>query len=165
MSWIEPIIDRTSEDVKSLKLLMSEIIEVGWDNISQSKKDSWLTLSKGAINAQDLLRIEQNIDYIVQQLGILGISVSIDTSNPNWGLGMYITLSQFNKIRNNVNSIKSAWYSLPTSPILKFTNTVDFNDANDIEKNIFDLKYMLDLLGIQIKPICGKAICGNQLVL
>jgi hypothetical protein len=165
MSWITPIIDRSLDDVKNLKLLMTSINEQGWDNVSSEIKSQWFSNSKGCINSADLNRIENNIDYIVQQLGIMGVTVVIDTSNPVWNLGSDITLTQFNKIRDNLNAVKNAWYTLPTTPVLKYTFTVDYNDANAIEQMTADFKYLLDLVFIQVRPICGKAICGNQSVL
>lgn len=165
MAWINPIFDRTKEDVDYLKSLMVTIQTTGWGNVSQSVRDEWLAQNKGAINYTDLNRIEENIEFIVSELENVGISIAIDRSNPTWTLGAYLLIDNINRIRNNLNLIINGWYSLPSTPTIKYSNPMNYLDANDLERVLYDLKVIWDLYGIQVRPICGKAVCGTHLVL
>jgi len=165
MSWIEPVTDRTNEDVQTIIQLSQLIQNVGWDNLDSSVKTQWLSANKGALNALDLNRIQTNIQFLVSQLQNVGIIITIDNSNPTWLVGAYILLSNIDRIKTNINLIKDKWYVLPTTPTLTSTNIVDYVDVNKIEQCLVDMKSILDLYNIQVRPICGKAVCGNNLIL
>lgn len=165
MPWITPIVDRTSQDVESLKRLMNYINQLGWSNVDQSTRDSWLSAQKGALNANDLNRIDENIKYVKDSLSVVGIDVDIDTSNPNWTTGAYVLLENITIIRDNINALKTAWYVWQSTPSVNYTLSLDYNDANSLELNLLAMKEIFDLWGINIRPICGNINCGQGIIL
>lgn len=162
MAWIAPIYDRTLEDVLALKELIEFINTTGWDSILIPP--DWYN-PKGALNAVDLNRIQGNIEYISDELILAGVTVSLDMSNPIWGRSSYLLLSNINVIRSNVNALIEKWHVNPDAPMIEFTTTMTYDDLNDIEENIYQLKSFIDLWKSNIQPSCGAIECGQDLVL
>jgi hypothetical protein len=165
MAWITPITDRTSTDVDALKQLLDQINLLGWDNVDQSVRDAFLLQNKGALNYSDLNRIEDNVDYVKNALLDVGLDITIDTSNPNWQIGLYIILEQMDIIRNNINLLKASWHVEDGTPDIVYNNPVNFEDINTLEKNLLSMKLIYDLWGINIKPMCGQFNCGQNIIL
>lgn len=165
MPWIEPIIDRTNQDVESLKQLMSYILQFGWETVDQDTRVTWLGQHKGAFNVSDINRIQSNILYVRDMLLEVGIIVHIDESNPTWNVGDYISLSNINILRNNVIMLSDAWHTYNFSPTIDYSIIFDYDDANDIELNLLHMKLILDLWAINIKPSCGTFNCGQDTIL
>ena len=60
VEWIEPITDRTQEDVDLVKQL---------NQFSQNPEDMWYNNLKGALNRSDLLRIGNDIGILLELVG------------------------------------------------------------------------------------------------
>ena len=60
MSWIEPIFDRTSDDV----LKVQTYDTIGFQYLSNEQKSEWMNGLKGALNFKDLNRIENNMEFL-----------------------------------------------------------------------------------------------------
>lgn len=166
MAWIQPIFNRTLADVTALKELIGQINAIGWDNLTLTSKTEWLATSKGAFNFSDLNRIEDNIIYMRDQINALGgTPIVIDTSNPVWGVDDIPFLSNINRIRDNVGVLIDAFYILPTTPTIEYNNPLNWDDANDIEKNLQDMYTILQLTGIQFEYYCGTFSCGQDTIL
>ena len=60
MSWIEPIFDRTSDDV----LKVQTYDTIGFKYLSDEQKSEWMNGLKGALNFKDLNRIENNMEFL-----------------------------------------------------------------------------------------------------
>ena len=71
MSWIAPITNRTQEDVD----LVIQYEKIGYDNFTTEQKVVWNAGMIGALNASDLNRIEGNIQYLANLLGVKGLIV------------------------------------------------------------------------------------------
>ena len=62
--WIEPVVDRTKEDVeKASRLFVS-----GWGAMNDSEKRVWISGLKGALNTSDLERISNNVQVLADKL-------------------------------------------------------------------------------------------------
>ena len=60
MSWIEPVFDRTSDDV----LKVQTYDTIGFQYLSNEQKSEWMGGLKGALNFKDLNRIENNMEFL-----------------------------------------------------------------------------------------------------
>jgi len=169
MTWINPIVDRTQADVDGLKQLASQINAVGWDNISLAQKTAWLNLAsgvtKGALNAIDLNRIQGNATFITELLKEdYGIRFVIDESNPIWDVTMTPFKSNIDRIRANVIKIVKLSYSYPTTPEIEYNHPITWDDVNDIERNLADLhEILLEIAKYWIH--CGQFNCGQGVIL
>lgn len=191
MAWINPIYDRTLNDVNSLKNLARVIATVGWDNVTQEQRNQWLIGSamllsasdgylltsdgdnlvvgdgiiKGAINIGDLNRIQNNIRFLRDWLASdYGFSITIDDSNPTWNRQDLPFLSNINRIRDNVVALVDSTYKFPTTPTIDYNNPVNWDDANDIEKNLYDLYVILTNIPLSY-VYCGTFSCGQDVIL
>jgi len=153
MSWIEPIVDRTQSDVDRLIQLSIKINSLGWANVSPEDRVEWLIGSdgniKGAINDSDLNRMECNTKFLVDKLRTeFGITIDIDESNPLWNKTIIPLLSNINRIRDNVVATVGGSYPITGTPTIEYNNPLNWDDANDIERNLYDLYNTL--LGIEL---------------
>lgn len=169
MAWITPIYDRTQQDVDSLKQLASNIKAVGWDNATLSQKTAWLNVSsgitKGALNAIDLNRIQGNTTFLRDLLSDdYGIRLVIDESNPIWTVTMTPFQSNIDRIRSNVIKIVENSYKYPDTPDVEYNHPVTWDDVNDIERNLADLyEILLEIAKYWIH--CGQFNCGQGVIL
>lgn len=100
MEWIQPIYDRTQSDI---------------DNKT----------SKGYLNYTDMNRIENNIGYIAEQMG-----VSVETKT--WTILTMPTSKEMDRIKDNIDLLKkrinfTTYQDCPDDPINTFTkvNTIE----------------------------------------
>ena len=96
MSWIAPITNRTQEDVD----LVIQYEKIGYDNFTTEQKVVWNAGMIGALNASDLNRIEGNIQYLANLLGVKGLIVKT-----NWKMNDICRNSDFRRILDNLESI------------------------------------------------------------
>lgn len=87
---------------------------------------------KGSCNADDLNRIEQDCDYLA---GILGVTVSTRT----WNRTDFPTPDEFERILNNLNTLRSAYAVYRTTPGTPENPVNNFHKANDVEQILHDL--------------------------
>lgn len=110
---------------------------------------------KGYLNIEDLNRIEGNIQFLAETVGA---SVSTIT----WTHDTLPTINQFDRILNNITSIKNSWSIIvddnPQEPI----NT--YEKVNTIEKILFDIyKNWHEATDALMR--CGGGYCGNYDIL
>lgn len=122
------IYDRTQENVDRIKELTEKYLN---GTITDEEKSEWNDNSKGAFNLSDINRIESNISSIASFL-----IVFVDTKQ--WEYENIPRVSDYERIRNNVQSIKDAWVlsnipEIPEQPL----NT--YQKWNDIEKILHDV--------------------------
>lgn len=128
--FITPIFDRTAEDVSILKSLL----EKGYENFTDEEKVLWQSDLKGALNASDLSRIENNISVLLEEIGFIEIGTK-------W-LEIYIpTKSDFQKIRNNLRKLcrylqPSLINSVPNLPYNSYTK---INKIEEIINQLYNL--------------------------
>ena len=123
MPWVDPIFDWTLYDV------------VAADHSSPEPQ-------KGARNYTDLIRITGNIHYLRDLLVASGISAPPPESKTAWVLGEVPPYSEIDKIRRDIEALKSAFFvssATPDTPNLPYTH---FQKLNDIEKILFDIEVL-----------------------
>lgn len=129
--WIEPIFDRTQRDVRD-------------------------KTSKGYLNIDDLNRIESNIDF-------LGNAIGVEVETVTWNRNMLPTKEQFDRILSDLRSIKESrtivqTLDIPVQPI----NT--YEKINTIEKILYDV-YQNYIMWSDSIMRCGEGYAGNYDVL
>lgn len=130
MAWITPIIDRTQADVN----LVLEYDSIGYNNLTPEQKAVWSAGMKGALNASDLNRIENNTKFVASALGLYNLNVKT-----NWQMSDVPRNSDFNRILSNLNTVKDRArtrfdVNLPETPSLPLNS---FEKINDIENILY----------------------------
>ena len=132
---LEFVFDRTQEDVDRVKDLNRKYLS---GTITQDKIREWNNgLNgrpglKGAFNLSDINRIEGNISSIASLLVIF-----VDTKE--WELGDIPRVSDYKRIKDNVQTIKDAWIKLSFTPETPEQPLNTYQKWNDIEKILFDV--------------------------
>ena len=116
------IYNRTEEDVAYAK-----------NNQSSS------TFLKGSYNYTDLNRIEEWCEYIATELEAVGYETSLNFKT-NWSMDDFPTQAQLERIRSNVDTLKTTFHAFTNVPTN--LNKMTYQKANDIEK-ILDEIYRL----------------------
>ena len=149
MTWQSPIYDRTEEDV-----------ETAIDQISKwalEENPSTQDL-KGCINASDLNRIDENIQFLFETLNTYGYPSYV---NPRaWNRRDLFTQIDLQRICSDIKSLIQSYYQTvqaPTSP----ENISTIQEVNDAERNIYLLKYLINAMENSF-PKCGTFACGQS---
>ena len=96
---------------------------------------------KGAYNYVDLNRIEEWCEYIAEQLNLYHYPVSIVTKT-NWTMEDFPTKVEMKRIRDNVESLKNAYYSFTLVP--ENLDKMTYQKANDLEMVLYEIKTYID---------------------
>lgn len=161
--WIEPIFDRTENDVIFARQQIEKWIK---ENTSETYD------LKGCLNLSDLNRIEGNIQHIADEL--INLCYAIDIESKTWTRNGLITLNDVERILSNVKTIinilglkilnqntkKSGLLKSGGNSILPIKNNNGlyvpfgmsrFEDINTIESILLRLKETLEyiVLGFQ----------------
>lgn len=130
MAWITPITDRTQADVN----LVLEYDSIGYNNLTPEQKSVWNAGMKGALNASDLNRIENNIKFLANSLELYNLNIKT-----NWQMSDVPRNNDFNRILSNLNAVKDKArerfsIDLPETPSLPLNG---FEKINDIENILY----------------------------
>ena len=142
-TWTTPVYDRTQADVDYAKYQLAQKI----NNIEY----------KGCFNATDMSRIENNIQYLSDILISLYYFNSLTTRT--WGKNGLPYQSYIDNIINNISILWEKWGKPPDAEDLPNT-LLTYEQVNNIEKNIFLLKEMLDDMASSFRE-CGTFECGE----
>lgn len=151
-NWIEPIFDRTQEDVDFAIKTITEWLK---DN-SQVPYDL-----KGCLNVSDINRIENDIEYLSTRLNELYYING--ASSRQWDIVKLPTVGDTERILNNVRLIIEAYNKPDNAPDVP-TNMMKYDNINDIEKNLYLIKEMLDIM-ISLFKSSGTFQCGSTVFL
>lgn len=144
-TWQEPVFDRTQADVDYAKSQLSK----GINNVDY----------KGCFNVTDINRIENNTRYLADTLLSLYYFNTI-TSTSSWSRNSLVYQQHIDRILGNVNKVWSAWYKPTNAPALPNT-LLTYEQVNNIEKNLYLLKEMLDNMVASFRE-CGTLYCGEE---
>ncbi len=106
------------------------------------------TFLKGAYNYTDLNRIEIWCEYLQEKLKEYGFNENLEIKN-NWSMTDFITRTEIDRIRNNIDILKNFCYALETEEI-EYDNTMNYTKANIIEKILYEINEHLKNLSKQI---------------
>ena len=95
---------------------------------------------KGAYNYTDLNRIENWCSYIADILNSYNYPVEV-TVKTNWSMTDFPIKFDMERIRQNVNRLKQAYFSFTQIP--ENLEYMTWRKANDIEKILYELDYIL----------------------
>ena len=126
--WIDPITDRTEEDVKKVVAMAS----AGWEKLTDSEKEEWKVGLKGALNNRDLLRIETNIQILADVLE-LPLTTYAD------GIPEFLNESYFSNLLSNIGAIRQASAIHTDTPKVPDAPANDYEKINDVEKILSDI--------------------------
>lgn len=143
--WQAPIFDRTQADIEYAKHQLA----LGINDIEY----------KGCFNPSDILRIENNTQYLSDMLNELYYKNAITTKN-NWTKESTITLYHVLRIINNIDVLWRAYYR-PTSSYDLPETLLRFEQVNMIEENIYLLRRMIDRMIASFRE-CGTFNCGEE---
>ena len=128
------ITDRNLLDVSQAKELSSKILTAGYDSLTESEKAQWESALKGFLNHTDLNRIEGNIQEVADTL-----EISVDVGKTDWVMNSLPTLSDFQRIRDNTQKIRSSGYARKDTPLTPVLPLNTYGKINDIEKILLDV--------------------------
>ena len=94
---------------------------------------------KGYYNYTDLNRIETWCEYLANLLTSYSYPVSI-TVKKNWAMSDLPNVNDMERIRSNVNAIKTVFHAYTDVP--ENLNYMTIEKANDIEKILSELDYL-----------------------
>ena len=78
------------------------------DNLIQSKLD-WTQWDY--YNAEDLVRVEANTQFVADYLESMGYHADLQTVKADWIMQDYPTITQINRIENNLDALQACFYA------------------------------------------------------
>lgn len=134
--WIEPIFDRTEEDVSFAEGKIKEWIAAQLTGNPVETYDL-----KGCLNLSDLNRIEGNIQYLSDRLDELHYFSG--ASSKVWERSGLPTERDIRRILSNIRYIIAAYHQQEgVSDVPEDMAT--YSDINAIEENLYRIKQLLD---------------------
>lgn len=144
MSWIEPIFDRTEQDVEYAK----QQIALGINDVEY----------KGCLNVTDLNRIENNTQYLSEVLTSLLYPSEVVTKS--WTINSIPNDNDIKRILDNISKVMVS-FRTPTDIEIMPETIRTYEDINAIEKNLYLIKVMVDDM-ISSFAECGDSECGEE---
>ena len=132
------VYDRTQADVDRLKELNSRYLA---RTITDREIREWSTGIngkaglKGALNLSDVNRVEENTSAIARCLATI-------VSTKEWEYGDIPRVSDYQRIRNNVQKIKDSFMALSDTPDVPDQPLNTYQKWNDIERILHDVYYI-----------------------
>ena len=146
MGWIEPVFDRTQADIDFAIQTMQR-----WKN-TRSYETSDL---KGCFNVSDINRIENDIQYLSDNLTDLYYFSTVVTKT--WNIEDSPLVSDIDRlIQNTLTIISSICDDTPELP----TTLLTFADVNSLELNLYKIKMILDEMIASFQE-CDTFDCGE----
>lgn len=134
--WIDPVFDRTQEDVSVAEEKIQEWIKA---KLTGNPIETYEL--KGCLNLTDINRIEGNIQYLSDRLDELHYPPG--TSCKVWERSGLPTERDIRRILSNVNLIISAYYQQDNVSAVP-DDMGTYTDINAIEENLYRIKQLLD---------------------
>lgn len=125
--WIEAVYDRSAEDVARVKALM----EKTFSGMTTDEKTEWLAGLKGALNTSDLERIENNIQYLSDELD-LGLTTYVGNIPAQPTESYFANMVENTRIIRLYYAVHSYTPSVPAQPLN------DYEKWNAIEQILND---------------------------
>lgn len=112
--------------------------------------------AKGYINASDLVRVESNTEQIA---GRIAVPVTV---NKAWSNGDLPRVSDFKRIRDNVERIRNGFVILPTTPETPGQPLNTWQKWNAIEHILHDVYQIYDS-NLNNRNYCGEISAGEEI--
>lgn len=167
-----------------MKTLITDRVEL--DIIEAKENPSSTDYKKGNYNFTDLNRLEEWCSYLQKKFNDNGYKLNlnlklkyytyeelkkfkysdlkkmlfIELKHGNWGMTDIPTLSEINRIRDNIQTLKNNLMTRSTLTIVK-NNTMNYNQANILEQILFELDELFTLYEKSLR-YCGTFYCGEE---
>lgn len=167
-----------------MKTLITDRTEL--DVIEAKKNPSVTDYKKGNYNFTDLNRLEEWCSYLQKKFNDNGYKLNlnlklkyytynelksfkysslkemlfIELNRGNWAMTDIPTLSEINRIRDNIQILKNNLMTRSTLTIVK-NNTMNYNQANILEQILFELDELFTLYEKSLR-YCGTFYCGEE---
>ena len=150
------IFGRTLEDTNLAKEILQRLKnkEVSLDELTAEEVE---TLERGTITVNTLNRIENKISELKTRYLDMGYFVG-NLQIKNWSNGGEFKANDFERILDNINALREAYYVYLTTPRTP-SASYRVKNINDIEQILDDLDGMIDDVALYT-PECGNAYCG-----
>ena len=117
--------------------------------------------ARAYIDHDDLNRLEGAVQWIAEHLQDAGYPVRI-TERLNWLPADVRTQSEMDRLRDNINNLRSAYVTVSTTPRTPASITYSsINQANEIEQILADLYQLINGMESQYR-YSGEAIAGEE---
>lgn len=149
------IFDRTMQDVQAAIRLRAEKIQQS-QNLTASDYD---VLNRGMMSIPTLNRIEekqQELKSLFNEMGYWNVEVE----NKHWYAGDMFDEVEFNRIIDNTNVLRSAFFVFKDTPLTPPVSYY-YEDINALEKILYDLGVMIDDVESNYRE-CGDFECGEE---
>lgn len=143
---MELVFDRTEQDKVYVENLRNKILSDGFNSLTDEQKQQWFSCTlKGAYNYTDRNRVENAVkqineklieyNYMSDELEIVE-NRSISTIDDNVSVQRYL---------NNIQQLIDKFFTFSTTPTLpESLDNLDINMANNIEKILYDIYFILN---------------------
>ena len=128
--WIEPVFDRTEEDVRLAKAY------------NKGTAESAASEYKGTLNASDLNRIEGNCEYLSELLHSCGYTSHV-TVKTDWSMTDFPTLTEFTRVRDNITELLNAYAQAQDMPDMRADDRTDYVEINNMEFDLYRINEMI----------------------
>lgn len=145
--WIEPVTDRTQQDVDHAKDLIS-----GWGSLTDDQKAEYLAGLKGCLNTADLERIENNIQILIDVL-------ELDKESHVGVIPEIPTASYMADLKANVRAIREGYFVHADTPEVPDAPYNTFQKFNDMEKILKDVH---EVVSSQFSYYAGEIYAGDE---
>ncbi|MCH5271568.1 MAG: hypothetical protein J1E83_12600 [Lachnospiraceae bacterium] len=129
--WILPVTDRAQADIERAIFLCAH----SWQELTAEQQEEYLAGLKGCINHSDLMRIENDIQILLDVLEIS--SASHVESVPEFPKENY-----FEDLRANVTLIRQGYHvhtDTPQVPVLPYNIWQKYNDLERILADVYEV--------------------------
>ncbi len=130
-TWIEPVTDRTQKDV----LYAQQLKSLSWEDMTTEQQEEYLSGLKGCMNYTDFLRIENNIQILLDVL-------EIDSASYVENVPEFLQESYFADMRNNVAAIREGYCvhdDTPQVPELPYNTWEKYNAIEQILADVYEV--------------------------
>lgn len=112
--------------------------------------------AKGFINASDMERVETNTELIA---GYIAVPVTV---KKNWKIGDLPGVSDFKRIRDNVEKIRSGYVIRADTPETPVQPLNTWQKWNDLEQILYDV-FWIYFNNLNNKDYCGEISAGEEI--
>ena len=140
-----------------------ELRNKGYANMTDAEREEWdVGNMKGAYNPSDLNRVGEALNYVRDRLTVAGyLAASSVDAKTDWAAADVPTGADLTKYLGYVSTIREtlAQFSY-TPPAPENTGGLDYQEANNIEKILFDVNLLIDNM-LAARYFCGELYSGE----